>query len=186
MNNSRIYFLDESSICRHFELTKTDFRLAMTHNTAPNKNNGSRYVFLGQYGFRGELPNGLLNILVEPEQNYSIILETYFHKAGWIIYLMSGDWNDLLSMVKNVNQKNKSIFLCFHSSVALCKIHLHRLWSSSCSIILFIQTIIYCPKHIFRKTTGKNWFFYANKTDLKNLHCNTNWRLKRNTDLLFP
>ena len=60
MNNSRIYFLDESSICRHFELTKTDFRLAMTHNTAPNKNNGSRYVFLGQYGFRGELSKWII------------------------------------------------------------------------------------------------------------------------------
>jgi len=55
MNNSRMYFLDESSICRHFELTRTEFKQTMTHNTAPNKNNGSRYVFLGQYGFRGEL-----------------------------------------------------------------------------------------------------------------------------------
>lgn len=55
MKNTRMYFLDESSICRHFELTKTEFKQALTHNSAPNKNNGSRYVFLGQYGFRGIL-----------------------------------------------------------------------------------------------------------------------------------
>lgn len=55
MKKNGIYFLDENSICRHFELTKTEFKQAMTHNSAPNKNNGSRYVFLGQYGFRGIL-----------------------------------------------------------------------------------------------------------------------------------
>lgn len=48
-------FLDERAICAHFELTKTEFKRAMTHNTSPNKHNGSRYVFLGQFGFRGLL-----------------------------------------------------------------------------------------------------------------------------------
>lgn len=48
-------FLDERAICSHFELTKTEFKRAMTHNSSPNKHNGSRYVFLAQFGFRGLL-----------------------------------------------------------------------------------------------------------------------------------
>lgn len=49
------YFASETAICTYFELTKTEFKQAMTHYTAPNKNNGNRFVFLANFVFKGML-----------------------------------------------------------------------------------------------------------------------------------
>lgn len=55
MQKSLVYFLDERAICSYFVLTKSQFKQAMTHNSSTNKHNGSRFVFVAQYGFRGLL-----------------------------------------------------------------------------------------------------------------------------------